>query len=170
MFGTLHSLSDISSIFTNTKGLLLCLLTSVLYASSVVLQEIYLDENESIYNYFPWFGIIGTIITFCESFVFGELNKAIDYKRYYDIYNVMAFVSFGVILVTFTSISPFFIKKFSALMFNIGLASTVFWSYIGNVIMNTETVGEKNVFYFIGFAIIVLGLVMFYYREVEIKK
>ena len=170
MFGTLHSLWDISSIFTNTKGLLLCLLTSVLYASSVVLQEIYLDENESIYNYFPWFGIIGTIITFCESFVFGELNKAIDYKVYYDIYNVMAFVSFGVILVTFTSISPFFIKKFSALMFNIGLASTVFWSYIGNVIMNTETVGEKNVFYFIGFAIIVFGLVMFYYREVEIKK
>lgn len=167
MLGTLHSLSDISAMFTNIKGLLLCLFTSILYAVSVILQEMYLDENENIYHYFPWFGIIGTVITFCESFVFGELNKMIDYTNY-DLYTIIAFIGFGIILVTFTSISPFFIKKFSALMFNIGLASTVFWSYIGNLIMNNE--GDKNVFYFIGFVIIVSGLVLFYYREVEIRK
>lgn len=167
LIGTFKNLSDISLMFQNVKGLLLCLASSILYAISSILQEIYLDKNENIKNFFIWTGCLGTLITFFESFIFEELNKLINYTNY-DFWLIFAMICFGLILMGFSSIGPFFIGKFSAVMFNVGLASTVFWSYIGNLILNGNEANEKNIFYFVGFATIIIGLVIFYYRDVQI--
>ena len=167
LVGTFKNLSDVSLMFQNVKGLLLCLASSILYAITSILQEIYLDKNENIRNYFVWTGGLGTLITFLESFIFSELNILINYTNY-DFWIIFAMICFGLILMGFASIAPFYIGKFSAVMFNVGLASTVFWSYIGNLILNGDEANEKNVFYFVGFAIIIIGLVIFYYRDVQI--
>ena len=62
-----------------------------------------------------------------------------------------------------TSISPFYIQKFSANMFNISLLFTIFWSFI----IDEAFIDDDFKYYWLcnffifGFVIVILGTVIF---------
>ena len=165
ILGTFDQLNHIHLLFNNMKGLLICIGNSLLYALNSVLQEKYLNENNNINNYFIWSGLIGSIITFSESFVFNELWTIMN-NVYIDIYFILYWIAFAVSLCLIASVSPFFIMKYSATMFNIGMACTVFWSFILNIFIQIDANTEFNIFYFVGFGFIIGGIIMFNYKKV----
>lgn len=164
ILGTFNHISDIYLLFRNKKGLLLCIGNSLLYALNSVLQEKYLKENHSINDYFIWSGLIGSIITFSESFIFQEiwiLNNVII-----DIYFILYWIGFALSLCLIASVSPFFIMKYSATMFNIGMACTVFWAFVLNIFIQIDMNREFNILYFVGFGFIIGGIIVFNYKKV----
>ena len=161
LIGTVKNLSDFTELFRNSQGLLCCLITSILYAISTILMEIFLLDNQSIYDFFPWLGLIGAIITFGESFITNELIDIIQKKYIFDYSSVLLWVASSSSLLIFCTISPFYINNFSAASYNISLATTVFWSYIADIILDEEHFSLKTILYFIGFFIILGGVVIF---------
>jgi hypothetical protein len=113
----------------------------------------------SIYQFLPWLGLIGFLITGVESyFINNEIDKLLNE---YTIDSSILLLSggFAVTLVIFTSISPFFIKRCSASMFNIALVSQIFWSYIVEIISGKAS--PKGYEYYIGFVVIIVGIYLF---------
>lgn len=72
---------------------------------------------------------------------------------------LLLFIASHLTLVLFTSIAPFFIKRCSASMFNISLVSQIFWSFLVELITTDNS--PKGFEYFIGFGVIILGIVIF---------
>ena len=70
-----------------------------------------------------------------------------------------------------TSLSPFYIHKFSATMYNVSLVFTIFWSYMIDSIFIKKKFefGWLNILYFVGLIIIIVGTVIFS-RKDRIKK
>ena len=70
-----------------------------------------------------------------------------------------------------TSISPFYIQKFSATMYNVSLVFTIFWSYMIDSIFIKKKFefGWLNILYFVGLIIIIVGTVIFS-RKDRVKK
>lgn len=63
-----------------------------------------------------------------------------------------------------TSIVPYYIKRSSASMFNISLASQIFYSFIVEVIYDSSKLKEYE--YYIGFALIIIGIYIFNMNDV----
>jgi hypothetical protein len=124
---------------------------------SAVLQEMNFKSGKDINEFFPWLGIIGTLITLGESFILNEIPRII--QENFTLKIVLLWSLFSVTLVIFTSIAPFFIKRSSAAMFNISLVSQIFWSYLVEVIFNESS--PKGYEYYVGFVIIILGIYVF---------
>ena len=102
--------------------------------------------------------MIGCLLTLSESFIFNEVHKVIyEYNFTFKLGFLLG--GFCVSLVLFTSIAPFFIKRCSASMFNISLVSQIFWSYLVEVIFGESA--PKGYEYYIGFVIIICGIVIF---------
>ena len=70
-----------------------------------------------------------------------------------------------------TSLSPFYIQKFSATMYNVSLVFTIFWSYMIDSIFIKKKFefGWLNILYFVGLIIIIVGTVIFS-RKDRVKK
>ena len=170
ILGTFEHINNVHLLFRNMKGLLLCIGNSLLYALNSVLQEKYLNESNNINNYFIWSGLIGSVITFSESFVFKELWTLMS-NADMDVYFMLYWIAFAVSLCIIASVSPFFIMKYSATMFNIGMACTVFWAFILNVFIQIDVNTEFNILYFVGFGFIIGGIIVFNYKKVimEVK-
>lgn len=155
---------SISHLFNaqSIKGLFCCLITSVLYSINSILQEKYLDSNEEILGYLPWIGIIGGLISFIQSFLFGEFTQ----MEQFSFNMIWMWILFILTLVTITSISPFFISKCGAAMFNFSLASTIFWSMLIDIFI-LNSMSTFNIYYFIGFIIVIIGLYVFYMKDIN---
>ena len=84
-----------------------------------------------------------------------------------DIVVIIFWILSSICLAAMTSLSPFYIQKFGATMFNISLVFTVLWAYI----IDSIFINKKyefywlNIFYFIGFIIIIIGTVIFMRKE-----
>lgn len=166
VMGMFNSFDDFKKLFNgNLIGILCCVSTSILYAINGILQELFLTTEDEINNFFPWIGIIGCVITFVESFAFNEIVLIGD--KYIFCWEVGVYwIAFAVSLTIIATISPYIIKKCSAFMFNLSLAATIFWSYIANLFIGNENTG-RSIYYFIGFGIIIVGLVIYYSKEVK---
>lgn len=125
--------------------------------SSAVLQEINFKSGKDIQEFFPWLGIIGTLITIGESFLLSEFQRII--QENFTVKIILLWCAFSITLVVFTSIAPFFIKRSSAAMFNISLVSQIFWSYLVEVMFNESS--PKGYEYYAGFIIIIVGIFIF---------
>lgn len=165
ILGTFEHVSNVHLLFRNKKGLLLCTGNSLLYALNSVVQEKHLKERNSITNYFIWSGLVGSAITFAESFAFQELSTLMN-SAAVDVSFVLYWAAFAVSLCLIASVSPFFIAKYSATMFNIGMACTVFWAFVLNVLMGIDANTEFNILYFVGFGLIIGGIIVFNYKKV----
>lgn len=120
-----------------------------------------------IYEYLPWLGIIGFIITFVESLLVGEYQAIISINL--DWNTIMLFSVFASCMIVFNSISPFYIKRSSASIYNIALVSQIFWSYFVEIIFNRAS--PKGYEYYIGFAVILFGIIVFSrFSVIDIEK
>ena len=154
---------------TDVKGLLLCLVVSILYGLNAVLIEKYIStENDEIKSYCIWLGIFGFCISALEALIPIDDHQNeykilfYDKKDNIDISVIIFWILSAVCLTGITALSPLYIQKFQATMFNISLVFTVFWSYILDPFFN-ELHFEwhwLNILYFIGFIIIIIGTVI----------
>ena len=114
----------------NIIGILLCVASSLLYSLSSIVQEIKFTSGTDIYDFFPWFGLYGMIITGIEAYFFNNYKSFFDNLDKFNFEVILyTIASFGT-LFCFVSIVPFFIKRLSASMFNISQVSQIFWSFI----------------------------------------
>ena len=159
---------------TDVKGLLLCLVVSILYGLNAVLIEKYIStENDEIKSYCIWLGIFGFCISALEALIPIDDHQNeykilfYDKKDNIDISVIIFWILSAVCLTGITTLSPLYIQKFQATMFNISLVFTVFWSYILDPFFN-ELHFEwhwLNILYFIGFIIIIIGTVIFSLKD-----
>lgn len=110
-------------------------------------------------------GLLGSVISFTESFFFQEISQ-IGYQYIIDSSVIILWTGFAGTLAFFTSITPFFISRCSASMFNFSLASTIFWSAMVNTVVNGDQ-SAKNISFLIGFVLIIIGLLIFYVKKMK---
>ena len=176
--GSFNDIDKFVSMFSTFNddilGILLCLLVSLLYGLNAVLIERFIsEENDEIKSYCTWLGIFGFAISIIESLIpisddGFEFQILFDTKAHMvDIVVIIFWILSSICLAAMTSLSPFYIQKFGATMFNISLVFTVLWAYI----IDSIFINKKyefywlNIFYFIGFIIIIIGTVIFMRKE-----
>ena len=145
LYGYMTS-NNITDLQGNVKGILLCIASSLLYSLSSIVQEIYFKSGTDIYDFFPWFGLIGMVITGIEVYYFKNYDSFIDNLDKFNSDVILLTITASVTLFIFVSIVPFFIKRLSASMFNISMVSQIFWSYIFSILFFSA---EKSVKFFI---------------------
>ena len=131
------------------------------------MQETSFKSGMDIYEYLPWLGIMGFAVTFAESLLLGEYDAIIHTHMNWNIF--MLFGLFTISMITFNSISPFYIKRSSASIYNIALVSQIFWSYLVEIIFNRAS--PKGYEYYLGFVIILFGIIVFSrFSVIDIEK
>ena len=129
---------DTSDMNNNVYGIILCIGSSLLYSLSSIVQEIYFKSGTDIYDFFPWFGLIGMIITGIELYAFKNYESLIQNLDKFNTEVILLTVAASGSLFIFVFIVPFFIQRLSASMFNISQVSQIFWSYIISIIFFSE--------------------------------
>ena len=130
--------NDTSDMNNNVYGIILCIGSSLLYSLSSIVQEIYFKSGTDIYDFFPWFGLIGMIITGIELYAFKNYESLIQNLDKFNTEVILLTVAASGSLFIFVFIVPFFIQRLSASMFNISQVSQIFWSYIISIIFLSE--------------------------------
>ena len=178
--GTFESFSDFIKMFKdfndNLKGLLLSVLVSILYGINAVLMEKYILNEEEIKCYCSWLGIIGFLVSIFQSFIpISEdgFEFKILFNSDFDFPIFICWILSAISLATMTSISPFYIQKYSANMFNISLLFTIFWSFLIDALFIVDNFNFYGfcAFFIIGFIVVIIGTVIFSSKErVDIEK
>ena len=180
LLGTFKDINDFVNMFINfnndIKGILLNLLISILYGLNSVLLEKYISlENEEIKSYCTWLGIFGFFLSLIESFI-PKGDVTFEFKIFFiieknklDTRFIIYWVLSSICLAAMTSLSPLYIRKYQATMFNISLTFTIFWSYIIKSFFIEDISKFKwywlNSLYFVGFIIIIAGTVIFSWKD-----
>lgn len=123
-------------------GMLLCILSSLLYSASALIQESVVEPQE-ISEYLMWMGLFSFLILGAEGFIFNEFQEMVWFLTSYsdfDVKLVFLLIMFLVTLLIFTSAVPYFLKKYSAALFNIGLVVQIIWSYIFDIFLGKPLV------------------------------
>ena len=169
--GTFNSFQDFIDMFKNfnnqMKGLLLSVLVSILYGLNAVLLEKYIINDREIQKYCSWLGIIGFCLSIAQSFIpissDGFEFKILFKKKGVDLSIIICWILSALSLAAITSLTPFYIKLYSANLFNISLLFTIFWSFIIDSLFIKNDFKFKwfFIFYFIGFFIVIVGTIIF---------
>ena len=173
--GSFNNFKEIKNLFNNNEndnnfilGIIICFIISILYGINGILQEIYLTNSNEIFSFFVYEGLIGFFITFLENFLLGnELGKIINKKYKINFIVLILWILFVFSLCLFTFLTPFFIQKCSANMFNINLITTIFWSFLINIIFISDEFKFYfiNIFFIFGFFLIIYGMILFNSKE-----
>jgi len=180
LLGTFKDINDFVNMFINfnndIKGILLNLLISILYGLNSVLLEKYISlEKEEIKSYCTWLGIFGFFLSLIESFI-PKGDVTFEFKIFFlvekdklDTRFIIYWVLSSICLAAMTSLSPLYIRKYQATMFNISLTFTIFWSYIIKSFFIEDISNFKwywlNSLYFVGFIIIIAGTIIFSWKD-----
>ena len=178
--GTFQSFGDFIKMFKdfndNLKGLLLSILVSILYGINAVLMEKYFLNDEEIKCYCSWLGIIGFSVSIIQSFIpisDDGFEFKILFNSEFDFPIFICWVLSVISLATMTSISPFYIQKYSANMFNISLLFTIFWSFLIDALFIVDNFNFYGfcAFFIVGFIVVIIGTVIFSSKErVDVEK
>jgi hypothetical protein len=178
--GTFQSFGDFIKMFKdfndNLKGLLLSILVSILYGINAVLMEKYFLNDEEIKCYCSWLGIIGFSVSIIQSFIpisDDGFEFKILFNSEFDFPIFICWILSAISLATMTSISPFYIQKYSANMFNISLLFTIFWSFLIDALFIVDNFNFYGfcAFFIAGFIVVIIGTVIFSSKErVDVEK
>ena len=133
-------------------------------------MEANFESGKDIYDFFLWQGLLGALFLFVESFAFSEPQNLIHLFKTIDIdYLFLLFLLVFIALFSiFDLIMPFYIKRHSASLFNISLVSQIFWAFVVEAL---KTQGPaNNYWYYLGFFIILSGIIIFSLVKAEIKE
>lgn len=170
-YGALQIGEDIiKEIRENYIYFLFSLVSSICYSISTVLMEANFESGKDIYDFFLWQGLLGALFLFVESFAFSEPQNLIHLFKIIDIdYLFLLFLLVFIALFSiFDLIMPFYIKRHSASLFNISLVSQIFWAFVVEAL---KTQGPaNNYWYYLGFFIILSGIIIFSLVKAEIKE
>ena len=170
-YGALNIGEDIFEEFIkNYQFFLFSLVSSICFSISTVLMEANFESGNDIYEFFPWQGLLGSFILIIESFAFSEpMNIIVRFRDFSVNYFFLVFLfGFIILFFIFGVIMPFYIRRHSASLLNISLVSQIFWAFVLDVIIIKKA--ANNYFYYLGFGIILGGIILFSLFRVEIVK
>lgn len=153
----------------NVLGLILLIISSLLYSLFTILQDNFFKSGRDIYDYFSFSSPIIAIIIFIESFFYGEYKEFI-FENIVNLKQILYFLSFLICNFIVCSLSPFFIKHNSAIMFNYTLICNIFYLYcIGIMFLNKNQ--DTLSYYIVGFCVNIFGLLLFgKYKCIKVKE
>lgn len=166
-FDSFDSFIDMFKSFNNQmKGLLLSVLVSILYGLNAVLLEKYIINDREIQKYCSWLGIIGFCLSIIQSFIpisSDGFEFKILFNSNFDSRILICWIFSSISLAGMTALTPFYIKLYSANLFNISLLFTIFWSFVIDSLFIENSFHFKGffVFYFVGFFIVIVGTIIF---------
>ena len=139
-------------------------------------MEKYFLNDEEIKCYCSWLGIIGFSVSIIQSFI-PISDDGFEFKILFNSeFNFPIFICWilsAISLATMTSISPFYIQKYSANMFNISLLFTIFWSFLIDALFIVDNFNFYGfcAFFIVGFIVVIIGTVIFSSKErVDVEK
>ena len=173
------SLNDYKTLFEcfnlNISGLFLISFVSFLNGLKVVLVEKYISSKTyEIKSYCTWLGIFGFFISLIGSFIpknkdgfelqilFDTRKNDIDGKV------KMCWLISSLISALITSLAPFYIRKFQAIMLYVSLVFTIFWKFLIDNILIKGKEYETNWFHklsFLGFIIMIFGTILYFWKD-----
>lgn len=170
-YGALNTGEDILEEFINNyQFFLFSLVSSICFSISTVLMEANFESGNDIYEFYPWQGLLGSFILIIESFAFSEpMDIIVKFRDYSVNYFFLLFLFIFIILFfIFGVVMPFYIRRHSASLLNISLVSQIFWAFVLDAIIMKKA--ANNYFYYLGFGIILCGIILFALFKVEVVK
>ena len=162
------------SIFSNLVqpnlfGFIILILSSILNSLSTTLQDNFFRSGGDIYDYFTFSSPIISVIIFIESFLFSEYKEFII-DNVFTLKQILYFFCFIICYFIVCSLSPFFIKHNSAIMYNFTLNCNVFYLYCIGILFLNKT-QDTLYYYVVGFFLNIVGLVLYgKYKCLKVSK
>jgi len=167
-FGTLVSFygvlkgkeSILDELKNNFYGFIFSLISAVCFTFTIILMEIYFNTGRDIYNFFPYLGVFGTIIVSIESIIYFKINNLVIINNFQiDLIHLLYALIFMIISIILGTMVPFYIKRYSASMYNFFMVSQIFWSFIFTLIFQNKN--DVSIYFYIGFIIILGSTILF---------
>ena len=143
----------------NVFVLILLILSSILNSLSTTLQDNFFRSGGDIYDYFSFSSPIISVILFIESFIFGEY-KEFMIDNVFTLKQILYLLCFIICSFIVFSLSPFFIKHNTAIMYNFTLNCNVFYLYCIGIMFLNQT-QDTLYYYIVGFCLNIFGLVLY---------
>lgn len=162
------------SIFSNLVqpnlfGFIILILSSIFNSLSTTLQDNFFRSGGDIYDYFTFSSPIISVIIFIESFLFSEYKEFII-DNVFTLKQILYFFCFIICYFIVCSLSPFFIKHNSAIMYNFTLNCNVFYLYCIGILFLNKT-QDTLYYYVVGFFLNIVGLVLYgKYKCLKVSK
>ena len=162
------------SIFSNLVqpnlfGFIILILSGILNSLSTTLQDNFFRSGGDIYDYFTFSSPIISVIIFIESFFFSEYKEFII-DNVFTLKQILYFFCFIICYFIVCSLSPFFIKHNSAIMYNFTLNCNVFYLYCIGILFLNKT-QDTLYYYVVGFFLNIVGLVLYgKYKCLKVSK
>ena len=167
-FGTLVSFygvlkgkeSILDELRNNYYGFIFSLISAVCFTFTIIFMEIYFNTGRDIYNFFPYLGVFGTIIVSIESIIYFKINDLVIINNFQiDLIHLLYALIFMIISIILGTMVPFYIKRYSASMYNFFMVSQIFWSFIFTLIFQNKN--DVSIYFYIGFIIILGSTILF---------
>ena len=143
----------------NVFVLILLILSSILNSLSTTLQDNFFRSGGDIYDYFSFSSPIISVILFIESFIFVEYKEFII-DNVFTLKQILYLLCFIICSFIVFSLSPFFIKHNTAIMYNFTLNCNVFYLYCIGIMFLNQT-QDTLYYYIVGFCLNIFGLVLY---------
>lgn len=167
-FGTLVSFygvlkgkeSILDELRNNYYGFIFSLISAVCFTFTIIFMEIYFNTGRDIYNFFPYLGVFGTIIVSIESIIYFKINNLVIINNFQiDLIHLLYALIFMIISIILGTMVPFYIKRYSASIYNFFMVSQIFWSFIFTLIFQNKN--DVSIYFYIGFIIILGSTILF---------
>ena len=159
-YGALKGKSDILEELKKNFYGIFSLISAICFTLTIIFMEIYFNKGIDIYNFFPFLGVFGTLIVFIESIIYFKLNDLVILQNFsIDLKHILFVLLFMVISVANGTMVPFYIKRYSASIYNFFMVSQIFWSYIFKLIFDKKA--EVSFHFYVGFCVILGSTILF---------
>uniref|UniRef100_A0A914CGM1 Solute carrier family 35 member F2 n=1 Tax=Acrobeloides nanus TaxID=290746 RepID=A0A914CGM1_9BILA len=143
-------------------GDMLCIASTFLYGISNVSEE-FLVKQYDRFEYLGIVGIFGSIIAGLQSAIFER--ESLSEVRF-DLPIILMYLLFTVAMFIFYSMVSYVVEKTSALMFNLAVLTSDFYSLLAGIFIFQL---EFNFFYFASFLVVIAGSVVYSLRKTKEK-
>ena len=160
-YGVLKGKENIlDELKNNFYGFIFSLISAVCFTFTIIFMEIYFNTGKDIYNFFPYLGVFGTIIVSIESIIYFKINNLVIINNFQiDLIHLLYALIFMIISIILGTMVPFYIKRYSASMYNFFMVSQIFWSFIFTLIFQNKN--DVSIYFYIGFIIILGSTILF---------
>ena len=159
-YGVLKGKDIQTELEENYYGFIFALISAICFTLTIIFMEIHFKNGKDIYDFFPYLGVFGTLIVFIESIIYFEINNLVLLQNFsIDLKHILFVLLFMVISLAIGTMVPFYIKRYSASIYNFFMVSQIFWSYIFKLIFDKKT--EVSFHFYIGFSIILGSTILF---------
>ena len=160
-YGVLKGKENIlDELKNNFYGFIFSLISAVCFTFTIIFMEIYFNTGRDIYNFFPYLGVFGTIIVSIESIIYFKINNLVIINNFQiDLIHLLYALIFMIISIILGTMVPFYIKRYSASMYNFFMVSQIFWSFIFTLIFQNKN--DVSIYFYIGFIIILGSTILF---------